>query len=354
MFCFFRKQRQTQDGKGLAVQAGQNAIVTINNGPTVEEIKTLALDVFKANLIELKGEALAVANQRGEEITEKFVEKLQRENPSGLHQAQTPDFQDALFTVQKEFAKAGDEDLADLLVDLLVDRTKHDRRTVLQIVLNESLHTAPKLTPDQIATTSLIFFMKKVRTLGVSSIQELANYYQKHIGSLVEKITVSEASFGHLEYAGCGTLSLATISIEEILRRVYPGLFKVGFDQARLVQAHISDAARQNLITPCLNDSTKFQVAALNEDVLNEKITNAKLSEDDITKIKLLFSEANLNPDQIKQKFLDAAPFMNTVFEKWPSSQLGRFDLTSVGMAIGHANIKKDVGEFAPLSIWIN
>jgi len=31
-----------------------------------------------------------------------------------------------------------------------------------------------------------------------------------------------------------------------------------------------------------------------------------------------------------------------------------KFTLTSLGIAIGHANIKRLIGEFANLSIWIN
>lgn len=351
--CYWRKQKQKQNGTGLAVQAGQNAIVNINYGPTAEEVRALALDVFRANLMELRGVAQAVANQRGEEITGKFIEKLQQENPDGLQQAQTPDFQDALFTVQKEFAKAGDKDLADLLVDLLVDRTKQDSRTILQIVLNESLHTAPKLTATQIATISVVFFLRYARAIDVNSIQQLAGYYQKHIGSIVGQISVTPATFGHLEYAGCGAVSLGSISLEQILIRVYPGLFKVGFDQARLDQAQISDVVRQQLIIPCLNDPTRLQVAALNEDVLDQRMTEGHLSDDVRTQIKALFNEGNLQPDQIRQKFLAAAPFMHAVVDQWSVTSLSHFELTSVGMAIGHANIKKDVGEFAPLSIWI-
>lgn len=354
MFGFLRKQKQTQDGTGLAVQAGRNAIVNINNGLTVEEVRAMALDVFRANLIELRGVAQTVANERGEAITGKFIERLQQENPDGLQQAQTPDFQDALFTVQKEFAKAGDEDLGDLLVDLLIDRTKQDSRTVLQIVLNESLHTAPKLTAKQIATISVVFFFRRVRTIAVNSIQELASYYQKHVDLIVGQISVTPATFGHLEYTGCGTVSLGSISFEDILIRTYPGLFKSGFDQVRLDQAQISDPGLKQLIIPCLNDSTKLQVAALNEDVLNEKMTAAGLPEDERTRINALFSEGNLSQDQIKQKILVAAPFLQDLINQWSASSLSHFELTSVGMAIGHANIKKDVGEFAPLSIWIS
>lgn len=42
------------------------------------------------------------------------------------------------------------------------------------------------------------------------------------------------------------------------------------------------------------------------------------------------------------------------LFETWSESAMKNFTLTSVGIAIGYANIKRLVGEFANLSIWIN
>ncbi|WP_376778330.1 LPO_1073/Vpar_1526 family protein [Stutzerimonas nitrititolerans] len=45
---------------------------------------------------------------------------------------------------------------------------------------------------------------------------------------------------------------------------------------------------------------------------------------------------------------------MESVFDTWSDSPMKSFTMTSVGMAIGHANIKRLVGEFASLSIWIN
>jgi hypothetical protein len=45
---------------------------------------------------------------------------------------------------------------------------------------------------------------------------------------------------------------------------------------------------------------------------------------------------------------------MSGLFETWSGSLMKNFTLTSVGIAIGHANIKRLIGEFANLSIWIN
>jgi hypothetical protein len=45
---------------------------------------------------------------------------------------------------------------------------------------------------------------------------------------------------------------------------------------------------------------------------------------------------------------------MSDCFEIWFASPMKNLTLTSVGIAIGHANIKRFAGEFANLSIWIN
>lgn len=124
------------DNGGIAVQGGGDVNIEVTNvGLNYLEVrevaKDVALNVFRENFPKLQGEAMLLASARGEAITEDFFSKLQIENPDGINQANSPDFQDALFTVQKEYAKAGDEELGQLLVDLLVDRTKELTRNTL-------------------------------------------------------------------------------------------------------------------------------------------------------------------------------------------------------------------------------
>jgi hypothetical protein len=61
-----------------------------------------------------------------------------------------------------------------------------------------------------------------------------------------------------------------------------------------------------------------------------------------------------MSADEIKKHITKERDYMETIFELWEKSSLGHFALTSVGIAIGHANVKKNVGEFTDLSIWIN
>lgn len=99
---------------------------------TSSEARAIALDVAKATFYELSSVAKETANIRVEEITDQVIKKLENDYPAGLQKANDPDFQYALFTVQKEYARNGDKDLGDLLVDLLVDRSKQDQRDTLR------------------------------------------------------------------------------------------------------------------------------------------------------------------------------------------------------------------------------
>src|SRR5262245_6640403 len=134
-----KDQEQNVAEGSTAIQAGRDVIMQM--GLTHAEARVVAQDVYDANSYRIQGIAEKIARDRAEEITEKILSKLQRENPAGLWQVNDPDFQYALFTVQKGYVRTGDKDLGDLLVDLLVDRSKQERRSLLQIVLNESLNT---------------------------------------------------------------------------------------------------------------------------------------------------------------------------------------------------------------------
>lgn len=350
---FSKPPSQSQEAAGMAIQAGQDVNLTVNSGMSYSDVRSIALDVFRANLQDFKGLAMQTAQARGEEVTEKFLQKLREENPAGMQQAQTPDFQDALFTVQKEYAKAGDAELGDLLVDLLVDRTKQEERNILQLVLNESLHTAPKLPNQHVATLSVVFLLRHVQ-FGVNSIKVLGASIEKHLAPVVGQFSTSRSTFSHLEFTGCGTASLGHITLEQIWQSEYAAFFKTGFDEARLEQFDIDPVLRAKLVMPCLHDKTKYQLTPIRATVLNEVLEKHGASEADKAKALALFGDNTMTPERTRELMVAAAPSLVKVLPLWGETDLKNFNLTSVGMAIGHANIKRHVGEFAPLNIWIN
>lgn len=336
-----------------AIQAGRDIAIT-NVGLTYAEARQVALDVFRANFFQLAGEAKEVARARAEEVTEEFLSKLEMENPSGLGKAQDPDFQYALFTVQREFARTGDKDLGDLLVDLLVDRSKQQQRDILQIVLNESLGTAPKLTEAQLAVLAVVFLFKYTQNFGIGNHAMLGTFLDKHVEPFVDKLVKNDASYQHLQFSGCGSIGLGSIALEDILSKIYQGLFVKGFDPTDVEVQQISIGRDERVFMPCLNDPAKFQVRANSHETLDKLLDSLNVPAEDRTRIKALFDQNKMSHEEVKNKIIEIRPFMIDVFKTWSESPMKNFTLTSVGIAIGHANIKRLVGEFADLSIWIN
>jgi hypothetical protein len=350
---FNKDQNQEASEGAIAIQAGGDVSIT-QTGLTYLEVREVALDVFRANFHKLAGKAEQVARSRAEEITEDFLHKLEKENPTGFEKAQDPDFQSALFTVQKEYAKSGDKDLGDLLVDLLIDRSKQEQRDILQIVLNESLNTAPKLTESHLAVLAIIFLFSYTQQRILFNHEKLGEYFDANVLPFQPKLVQNNACYQHLEFTGCGSVQMGSRLLEDALGITYQGLFLKGFDVSEIKNYGLNFGPDERFFIPCLNDPTKFQVRALSKESLEQGLQHQEISPEDKAKIMNLFEVGKMSSAEIWEKCVTLRPYMASVFEIWSNSSMKSFTLTSVGIAIGHANVKRLVGEFANLSLWIN
>jgi hypothetical protein len=345
-----KDQKQNVAEGSTAIQAGRDITIT---GLNYTDVKNIALDVFTANFYKLAEVANEVARDRAEQITEDFLLKLEKENPDGFKKSDDPDFQYALFTVQREYARNGDKELGDLLVDLLVDRSKQEQRDILQIVLNESLLTAPKLTESQLAILAVIFLFGYTQVF-VRDHHMFAEHLDKYVALFASKLVKNLASYQHLEFSSSGSIGLGERRLESILGTTYQGLFLKGFEEKEIIDRSISIGLDQRYFTQCLNDPSKLQVNAINKNSLDENLEKDAILAEDRAQIHALFDIGKMDDSEIKDKCIEIRPYMSTIFETWSGSAMKNFTLTSVGIAIGHANIKRLVGEFEDLSIWIN
>lgn len=273
-----RDQAQNVAEGSTAIQAGRDVTVT-NVGLTYADVRDVALDVFRANFYHLSATASTIAVTRAEEMTEKFFERLLKENPSGLSKANDPDFQYALLTAQREYARSGDKDLGDVLIDLLVDRSKQNERDILQIVLNESLTVVPKLTEGQLAILALVFLFRYTRDLTTLNPETLGKYFDTYASPFVAKAPSNNASYQHLEFTGCGAISMGEIHLEAILGDHYRGLFQQGFDARELSTRSIIIGSDNNgLFMRSFYDSTKLQLNAMSQEVLSSKFGEYNIS----------------------------------------------------------------------------
>jgi hypothetical protein len=344
------KQNQEGGNHSINIQAES---LTLKTGLTYKDVREIAIDVFKQNFYQLVGVAKETAAQRAEEITDKFLKTLQERNPEGIRSAEDPDFQYALFTAQREYARAGDTDLADILVDILVERSKESARSLQGIVLNESLNVAPKLTPDQIAVLSIVFTLRYSKYLRMYSIPALKDYIKTRISPFINDLPNKESAYQHLEFIGCCSIQITEISIERIFHLRYPGLFSNGFTLETLKEKIGDNQYPGELVTPCLQDSKMLQINAIDEESFHKLATEKGVGDDITTKFLELHKKSMMNETKVKEYLESLDPAMRDLVKRWNDSSLKHITLTSVGIAIGHANVRRVTGEGAPLSIWI-
>lgn len=345
----FEKQVQSVAPGGIAIQADGSVQV----GLSYEATRQLALDVYHANFPTLVSEAAGLARARAEELTDKFLTRLVHENPTGFNQATQPDFQNALLNAQRDHACAGDAELADLLVDLLVDRTKRGSRDVLRLVLDEALKTAPKLTEQQLAVLAVAFVVGYTRSQANTWVG-CVDWMTRHIVPTLEHAAITKSTLSHLQFTGCVTSNgVRQVDLAPGMFPEYGGFFQTGFTDDELLAQGLSENAAK-YIKPLVGKPGLNWVAVARARDIESLLISGELSNEDALKLRELLTGHSQSLEEFRAQVLTDMPFMQRVFDMWSKEELGGVALTSVGMAIGHAYVKKSVkNEFAHLSVWI-
>jgi hypothetical protein len=194
---------------------------------TYSEVKEVAMDVFKSNFYDLGTKVEKIVNERAEEIINKYIRQLQATAPEAITNTEDPDMRFAIYEVQKNHVRRGDKEIADLLVDMLVNRTKVKDQPFVKLVANEALEIIPKLTLKQIDILTLIFIGRGYIAFGnLVPIDE----YLKVLKIFADNIPTDQIFYQHLQYTGCISISIGSAQFESIVPIVYPGLFTNGQD----------------------------------------------------------------------------------------------------------------------------
>lgn len=347
------KVQKQQGGDSSTNLQGQS--IVINQGISYTDAKEIALDVYKANFLQLSRDAADVARARAEELTDAFLERLKAENESAVSELSKPGMQAAIYEAQKQYAKTGDKDLEGLLVDILVERASTPDRSIHQIVLDESLAVAAKLTTEQMDALTVNFLISKTKSNALLSLEAVNAYFDKEIFPFLSNLTTTSSCYEHLEYASCGShLQVGNIHpIEHIFRMQYPGLFSKGFEPAHFEDQIGPTSTYQKLLMPCFHDSSKLQINAIDADVLKTLLERDGVSAEISTKFQSVFNGSLMNNEEIKNYLLNARPNTKTLFDLWEKSSISKFVLTTVGIAIAQANYRRRTGRKLELSTWV-
>jgi len=216
------KQTQKSGDNSTNLQAEN---ISITQGISYSEAKEIASDVFKNNFIELSSVANEIVFKRVEEFVNEYLQNLKNKNEKLLNNVQDPGIQYSIFEAQKAYARTGDKDLFNLLVNVLLERTENSDRNLKQIVLEESLTILPKLTQDQLNVLTIIFLIKYSQNNNLLTLKALNNSLMEEFSPFCNNLSKDRSCYQHLEYVGCGSISVLSENMEKIFRRQYSMLF---------------------------------------------------------------------------------------------------------------------------------
>lgn len=343
-------QDQCAGDNSTNIQAGGDVIIV---GLTYNDVRQIADDVFKANFLMLQGEARSIAQQRAEELITSFLVELQKEKDIEMDAAKDPDMQYVLFTAQRDYARSGNKDLEMLLVDILVQRVKIGNDELKKIVLNEAIQIAPKLTIKQLNAISVRFLVASSMQNGIVNIETWNSYLKNHLAPFCAELAKENSDYQHIEYTSCGSVSIMQSNILDMLKKSYSGVLSRGFDSDDIKLLSLTPEQNNKIFRSCLRNDKKMQISAINDAAITTMAKGLGLTDVKILELINLQNKHLLSNEEIEQILLNADPKFSELLNVWNNSGLGRLQLTTVGIALAHANIKKTICTNLDLGEWI-
>lgn len=337
---------------------------TVNIGISYSDVKEIALDVFQNNFYKLAEEAAKIANERAEKIIDDLLQIIKSTNEKLLENVRDPDIQYGIFTVQRDYARSGNDDIASILIKTLVERMKVANDSLRKIAINEALKIIPRLTIKQINLLTISFVMRHV-SANILSTNDLISFLDKNLGyCLVDNLHLERHDLLHFQCLGCtGGDILVSKSVGELFKNNYSGVFQKGFkiDEFHSIINNLPKPKQKQLEKELLIKSDKqdlFKINTLNNKMLyyeGSKLgllqsgTGAEILEN----LKKFFLETTLTPQEIENKLFYEYSKFKYLKRIWNAYQLNQIELTPIGIVIAHSNLNINSKIDSDLSIWI-
>ncbi|HHW4399931.1 TPA: LPO_1073/Vpar_1526 family protein [Aeromonas hydrophila] len=347
-----RIQRQEAGDGSTNYQA---ETITVVQGISYRDARDIALNVYQQNFIKLSEHAAQVALGRAEEFIDDFLGKIQSKNPALLEQMSQPSIQNSLYCAQKQYAVTGDKELKSLLLDLVVQRCEQEERSIHQIVLDEAIELAPKLTVEQMDALTLNFVVYRTVFYDIRSHEALLEHIRHQILPFTESLKLDTSCYEHLTYLGAATIEYTgqIPQLYEGYQKTYGGLFSKGFDENDMKPLVDLDENVRKIIMPCINYPNLYQVSLLRHDELDAACEQFSISGSIKPMLKELTDKHIMSPQEIKELLLGKIPEIVALFKLWEGTRINKLFLTTVGIALAQANFQRRTGVELAINSWI-
>jgi hypothetical protein len=224
------KLNQEVSQNSTALQANHD--INITSGLTYDQARDLFQLLFISNFPKLQKQVFATARRNIDDLCEKFEAQLmQRSKAIVVERLADPDVQAMINDVVLSCARKGTRANPSLLSSLIVERITGPSSDYLDIIFSEAVTVIPKLTKQQIALLSFVFYILNVHYSELSDLSELEKYGQEILQFATPGFSLSYMQKQHLVYTGaCTIIDLKGIRIynmyhESICSSIFTGTF---------------------------------------------------------------------------------------------------------------------------------
>lgn len=333
-----KSQTQTAGDSCVNIQAQHLHIAGISAG----EARQIALDVYKANFAALSQEAISTALSRAEKLSDDLIAKLSELDEKLLSQFRTPSMQLAVLGAQREYARTGDETVEQLLVSLLVDRARENKRNLRQIALEEAITVIPKLTEKQVDILTLNTLVND-HYFVARSLPALKDYLST-VARFKAMIRFMSPDIRHLEFAGCAKLTSPTRikSLDAKLKESFPGLFPKGFTREAFAAA-VPQSERFESLLVQMESTDLVRLNAISAEDINSFFQAHGIGNEEKKFLFDLLRSTSMDFKEVQQILIEMEPSLDFLFS-FDNRDIFNLELTPVGVAIATANFARKIG----------
>ncbi|PBC51159.1 hypothetical protein CJ179_10395 [Rhodococcus sp. ACS1] len=337
------KDQQQQAGDHSTLVQG-NSVELHQHGLTLEEVRQVASDVFRMNYLELTADAMKEARRLADEFAEMLLLRLEQADTHNVEQFRTPAMQSAVYSAQKAYVETADPQLAEALAELLLEKSATQNRSMKGIVLASAIETIPKLTTEQIAALCALVILVQTVRFNWETPKDVLLGLDEQLTPLYGKIPTTNSSYQYMGSVGVGSLGLGNEPYASLVSN-YPGAFNLGYPEGQIPEP-LTPFADGDLFRPAHDGSGRKCIAFGTDQNLRGRLApQAQHLADDV---KNALGQNRMETQHIEEITADLAPPLHKFLAQMKETSATQFQLTTLGIAIGHTHWKILAPDFAP------
>ena len=349
-------QKQRADANSVAIQSGRDTNVHHHHGVTIDEVRQIVEMVAAEQRAAFKAIAAEKVEERLRDYDRRLIERFSDPSKANPEAFKDPDFQYLLSRTQHAFARSGDAGVRDILIDLISSRSKQTDRTRLSLTLNDAVEKAAVLTKNEFAELTLCYLVRYSQ-FDLRNLTSFGDQFTRFVSPLLTDISRENASYMYIQAQSCGAIEEFPRELVLWLRASYFGIFSGGFESEHLARFFSEDRIKEmrsnQLIIPCINDPTKLQLNVLNRKSFEDREEVRQMPKNEQDNLWSIFDSSVWNGEAFFANVEPVYPDIRTLKSLWDDTALKQISLTTIGIAIGHANISRLYGFSPDLGIWL-